>query len=455
MNDHPSREELSALTPGSLSAARAREILSHLLAPCVSCLDAAPTSLRLLLGLEPGPPELTAEEDAAYDTAIERAIRAACKLDRHLQGQRTEARKLERILAQGGLEAVEKLPRKTGDLALFEALLARSWSLRHENPRLMAQFAWLAVKAAERLDAVRYGAERVSDFQCRAHAELGNAYRVLDQLDSARISLDDARRLFELGTGDRFLEVRMLELEASLFADRRQFGPARNNLLKAFAFHQDSGDAHLTGRALITLGLYTGNAGDPEEGISLVRRGADLLELGRDPALEHAALHNQLHFLVDCGRYGEARRFLFLHSAAFAAVEGRLNRLRLRVLEGRIDYGLQKRDRAEAIFREVVRGFTEADRPYDAALFSLDLAAALLAQHKAGEAGEVVLEASQAFLRLGIEREALGAVMLLRTACEVRVATVAMVEEVKGYLRRIEHGPLTAFEARAWETPGR
>jgi tetratricopeptide (TPR) repeat protein len=455
LSDHPSREELSALTLGGMPAARTREILAHLLAPCERCLVGAPAPLRLLLGLEPGPPELTPEEDAAYDTVIERAIRAACKLDRHVQGQRTEARKLERILAQGGLEAVEKLPRKTGDLALFEALLARSWSLRHENPRLMAQFAWLAVKAAERLDAVRYGAERVSDFQCRAHAELGNAYRVLDQLDASRASLDTARRLFELGTGDRFLEVRMLELEASLFADRRLFGPARNNLLKAFAFHQDNGDPHLAGRALIMLGLYTGNAGDPEEGLSLVRRGAALLEKGRDPSLELGALDNQLLLLLDLGRYEEARRFFFLHAADFAAVEGRVTRLRLRALEGRIDYGLRKRERAETIFREVVQGFTEVSRPYDAAIVSLDLAAALLAQGKAAQAEETVLEASQTFLRLGIEREALGAVMLLRTACEVRAATVAMVEEVRSYLRRIEQGPLTAFEARSWEEPGR
>jgi hypothetical protein len=454
LNDHPSREELSALADRGLPADRAREILSHLLVPCERCLAAAPTTLRLLLGLEPVTPELTLDEDAAYDRAIERAIRVACELDRHLQTQRFEARKLEEVLAQGGLEAVEKLPGKPGDLALFEALLARSWSLRHENPRLMAQLAWLAVKAAERLDAMRYGAQRVFDFQCRAHAELGNAYRVLDQLDASRIALDDARRLFELGTGDPFLEVRMLELEASLFADRRQFGPARNNLLKAFAFHQDNGDPHRAGRALITLGLYTGNAGDPEEGLSLVRRGADLLEKGREPVMEHAARHNQLHFLIDCGRYEEARRFLFLHSAAFAAVEGQLNQLRLRALEGRIDYGLRRRERAASIFREVVQGFTEANRPYDAAIVSLDLAAALLAQHKAGEAEAVVSEASQAFLGLGIEREALGAVMLLRTACEVKAATVAMVEEVKGYLRRIEQGSLTAFEARAWEGPG-
>jgi hypothetical protein len=31
---------------------------------------------------------------------------------------------------------------------------------------------------------------------------------------------------------------------------------------------------------------------------------------------------------------------------------------------------------------------------------------------------------------------------------------MAMVEEVKTYLRRIEQAPLTAFEARAWEEPG-
>ncbi len=452
MNDHPSREELSALPLGVLPTERAREVLSHLLAPCERCLDAAPAALRLLLGLEADPPELTPEEDAAYDAAIERAIRAACQLDRHLQSQQAEARELACLLEQGGLEAVEKLPQKPGDLALFEALLARSWSLRHENPGRMAQLAWLAVRAAERLDAGLYGMERVIDFQCRAHAELGNAYRLLDQLDASRAALDDARRLFEMGTKDPFLEVRILELEAPLFADRRQFDAARSNLLKAFAFHEDHDNLQLAGRALIMLGLYTGNAGDPEEGLSLVRRGAALLPPGCDPALEQAALHNQLLFLVDCRRYGEARSFLFLHSADLAAVEGRLNRLRLRVLEGRIDYGLGRRARAEVTFREVVQSFTEANRPYDAALFSLDLAAALLAQRKAGEAEEVILAASQTFFRLGIEREALGAVMLLRTACEMRIATLAMVEEVKDYLRT-EQGPLTAFAARAWEMP--
>jgi hypothetical protein len=129
---------------------------------------------------------------------------------------------------------------------------------------------------------------------------------------------------------------------------------------------------------------------------------------------------------------------------------GRINELRFRWAEGRIDAGLNRLDRAEKIYGEVREGFLEVNRAYDSALASLDLAPVLLEQTKAREAEEVVTAAYKIFIALRIEREALMAVLALKTACEMGVATRAMAEEVAKYVRRREDDPNAKFEGKAW-----
>jgi len=127
---------------------------------------------------------------------------------------------------------------------------------------------------------------------------------------------------------------------------------------------------------------------------------------------------------------------------------GRINQLRFRWEEGRIDAGLERCDRAETTFREVRGGFLEVNRAYDSALASLDLSAVLLAQRKTGEAKEVVAAAYKMFIALKIEREALIAVLGLKTACEMRVASRELAEKVASYVRRLENDPGAKFERR-------
>src|SRR5215218_2442684 len=102
---------------------------------------------------------------------------------------------------------------------------------------------------------------------------------------------------------------------------------------------------------------------------------------------------------------------LFLVRALQQHAGGRINDLRFRWAEGRIDAALNRPDRAENIFCEVQEGFLKFDRAYDSALVSLDLSAVLLAQSKAGEAKDVVAAAYKIFMALNIEREALMAVL--------------------------------------------
>ena len=455
MSDHPSREELWAVWQGGLAPRRHREILLHLLAPCRRCLEEARDVADPIAGLTLRRPEVTPEQEAAYDGAIARAFGVALEHARHVRRQEEQAGKALAMLETGGLEVVQKLPPKLGDLARMKAFLARSWQLRHDDPRAMVELAWCAAKVSRTLDPRRYGPALVWDFQALAFAGLGNAYRVADRLQEAAQELGHARQYFELGTRDAALEVRLLELEASLAADRRQFGRAASSLVKVLRFHERRRDLHLAGRTLILMGLYAGYAGDFEKGIEQMQQGLAQVDAERDPVLACAAAHNLILFLVDSGRFPEARKLRLVHSRHLMNPGGRINEIKFRDLEGRIDLGLGNYARAEAVFREVRIDLEAVGWSEESAIAALDLASALLAQGKDGEATRVALEALETFTRLEIQREALQAVILLRNAFEMREATRAMVEEVARFLQWIEIDPALRFAGQAWEGPGR
>ena len=436
--EHPGPDELAALSRGDLSPERARILFRHLLR-CKSCKAEFVSCAALMF-------PLTAEEDAAYDAVLDRVARTARRYHRRLQARKAEVKRLGQILASGGIEAVHRLPRKVDQVALFEALLARSWSLRHHDTSLMEQFAWLALQQADNVDARVYGSEATFDLRCRAWAELGNAYRVGEKLEPAVWALGRAREVFELGTGDPALEIRVVELEASLAADRRQFRIARFKLSKVFQFYWRRGDEHQAGRTLILQGLYSGYAGEPEEGIRLLKKGLTLLNADLDPGLVYAALHNQLLFLIDCGRFREAKKFRVQRSRELSLSQDRLNQVKLRWLDGRIDIGLGNYARARNTLAEVKKALQDDSLSYQVALASLDLTASLLILGKQAEAQEVALDAARTFISLGIDREALAAVVLLREAFEIGRATADFVQDVAAFLRRAEFDPDARFD---------
>ena len=436
MIEHPSSEELAALFRGGLSTPRASEVLRHLLLPCGPCMGIA----AALLGLKP------VMEDA-YDEALDRAFTTAIRQARRLGRQKVEAKKLERVLSEGGVESVQRLPRKAGDIALLDALLARSWSLRHDNPVLMVQFADLAVRHARGIDARVHGSLQVADLLCRALAELGNAYRVSDRLRDAAEALCQARESLELGTQVDLLEIRLVELEASLAADRRQFEIACLKLTKVYRFHRRHRNDNLAGRALIKKGLYIGYAdkGRLEDAIDLLRQGRALIGSGGDPDVIYSAVHNELLYLIESGRVMEARRLRVERSRELSYGKGQLNRVKLRALEGRLDAASGKYDRAEATYHEVKQGYADLGRGYEAAITGLDLAAVLLHLGKTADARHETYEAVGMFLALGIEREAYMAALFVRQIFELRREDPGLIQRIADYLRRAQLDPDTPY----------
>jgi tetratricopeptide (TPR) repeat protein len=439
VSDHLRPEEISALLRLDLAPDRAREATAHLLR-CSACMEAA---FQDTSSPDPEPSPDEASYDAVIDRALERARRSIFKVD----GDRVAVERVVTTLEAEGLEGLDRLPEEVGKLAVYEGLLARSWALRHEDPAQMAQLAWLAHELAGRLDPVRHGPKERIDLRCRAGAELANAYRAMDRLDLADQTLERALRLYSEGTGDRLLGIRLLDLQASLAACRRRFGFATHALAVVHKFYRRHGDLHLAGRALVSQGLYTGYAGEPEKAIQLLAQGLELIDESRDPNLPAMAIHNQLCFMVDCGYFREAGKLLFRNQARLQAGD-HINQLKVKWLGGRIEVGLKQLSRAETIFAEVREGLEAAGLDFHAALAAMDLATVLMAQNRVHEAQAQVEAAGQVFIALRIPREALAAILMLQKAFERQAATLEIMAEVTAFLRRIEIDPEARFAPR-------
>ena len=442
MCDYTMELDLTAATGASPLQASIRHLIS-----CPECRSAAaPRLFPLLVSRFPAVDEekdLSPELDAAYDTALDRSFATLFERQRALR-ESSGVRDALEIYAERGLAGLEESPRLLGGLAAYRTLLDLCQELRYEDPKRMVDAGFLAVYVAGRLSERRFGASRVADWRCRALLELSNAYRVCDRLDDAERTLGEAEAAFQAGTGDDLLKARLFDVRASLFADRRRFEAASEALDTVYAIYSQRGDRHLAGRALISKGIYVGYSGAPEEAIRLLQEGVTLIEAGRDPALLYAAVHNQAHFLLTCGRLGEARALLWKFPASPEAVGGRVNLLKMRWLAAQIDANLGELWRAEQAFLEVKRGFEEAGLYYKAALVTLEMATVLIRKNRPDQARDLVVEVLGVFKVLRIQRETLGSLLLLDKAFEERVATGAMVERVLELLRRAEDNPAAA-----------
>jgi len=193
-------------------------------------------------------------------------------------------------------------------------------------------------------------------------------------------------------------------------------------------------------------GIFLGYRGNTEEAVLLIQDGLASVDESRDPRLVFSALQSKAWFLVDCGRYREARRTLFDLRRRGLDPGGRVNELKLRWLEGHIQVGMEELGRAELTLQEVRQGFEEAGLGYKAALAGLELGAVWLRQRRLDEAEKLVLECADVFIFLRIQREALASVLVARKAAETRCLTLGLLQQVIDLLHRTERDPSARLE---------
>ena len=446
MTAHPSPTDLKALVRGGISKRRARRVLVHLFRGCKECLAVVEPELPLAFGA--GPAEATPEAMELYSEPVEQAIAKVSWYARYLQTEQQKVPKAAELLEQEGLEAIFDLPPEFSGLALYEALLAKSWALRRESPAEMVAYARGAVLVAETLDKRRLGKRRWFDLQARAWGELANAHRAANNLDKAGELFDQAFEHFRHGTGDKTIEVRLHDLQASYYGTRRWFKLALKSLDAVHAIHTRNGDLRLAGRALISKALYTIYSGEPRSALPLLDEALAMINETHDPQLVCDAVQNRLLALVESGLFPEARKVLFLNSTRFQEFAGGINQIKIEWLKARIDAGLGSLTSAELTFLEVRRGFEAAGMSFSIALVTLELSLIHLRQGRLAESRKEATDAGKVFRRLGVHRELLVAMGVVQRSFEIGAATVTLLESVVEYARRAEYDPGLQFEPR-------
>jgi tetratricopeptide (TPR) repeat protein len=229
--------------------------------------------------------------------------------------------------------------------------------------------------------------------------------------------------------------MRLLDLEASLLGAIREFDLALARLSSLVELYRVAGEAHMAGRTLITKSLYLYYKGDSPEAFQALTDGLGMVDKDRDPLLMTATAFNHLLLMEDCGRFREARTFLFKNRAQLSGA-GHIQTTKLRWIEGRISYGMEELESAEISFREVQSVFKDARLDFACALSGLDLAMTLMRQGRAEEAIQEGLESTAMFVSMNIHREIIGSVLFLEEAFRARTASLSLLESTVRFLRR-------------------
>jgi tetratricopeptide (TPR) repeat protein len=412
--------------------------MDHLLRGCPTCCSVLAQFAGFTLD--------EASKDA-YDAVVSRAMTKVLGI----AAARQEAVGILTELLSGGrtwneLSAADMATLK--GLPQVRVLLEAGRSLRHHDPQATLRFARLARFAADRLDPKEFGAEPVADLRALAWAELGNAYRICDDLPRASRAMNRAVHWSYRGSRSTLLLARVADLLASLMSNQRRLKEGQELLQLVYQLHIGAGRTHLAGRAVISSALLITLEGPPQKALLRLHRGLDLLDPDRDPELIAHTLQGMIWLLADIGRFRTARRLLW-RARPILVEQGNANAFfRLRWLEGRIHAGLSDFSRAEAAFQETRAGFAEHGQVYPAALAGLDLAALWARQGRVAEIQALAQEMIATFRALRIAREAIVTLLILQRACAAGGGQLLeIIEMVVSFLTDLERQPAKRYES--------
>jgi tetratricopeptide (TPR) repeat protein len=439
LSEHPTPAELGVLLAGGLTPLREQAVLRHLFS-CENC--------RERLGTSSVPQRVTPAEETPPDfgTAYDRVLDSSLRVARYLDRETEQARRIASLLQEGGASAIfSKGDTPLEGFGVYKALIERCWAVRLHQPKEMVSLARCALEVALRFGPEEFSPRQRGDLIAQAWGALGNAYRAADNLLESERAFNEAFSVFERqGSGDPVLKARLYTLVASLHGARRNFTLAFAALEVAYTLYSEIGDRHSAGHTLLKKAIYTHYNDQSEEAITINRNALALIDLNREPDLLVIALHNELSFLVACDECLEARRTLFKYRPHLPNM-GKIHSLKLRWLEGQIDYGLDNLESAEEAFLEARQGFVEEDLGFAAALASLDLGLVRMRQGRTHEARRIASQASEVFKSLKVTVHALAAVALLRDAFRVGKATLVLYESVVKFVRKSDIDPDARF----------
>ncbi len=430
---HPSPQLLGAFVRGELSGGDRRDVLRHLLAGCRSCRQQASGLAAPLFEVAARKPPAGGVD--AYDVPLRRIARAFSGVSFETRA----ARGLESTPAGRG----RRTTRATAPEELQERAqhwLARARSLRYSDPERMCAAATLATLLAERIPAGSLPPGIAADLSALAWAELANARRLVGDHFGAARGFARAIHWIDRGSGDLQPLAELCELVASLEIDARRFAAAERLLDRIVTAYRTLGEPHFAGRTMIRRGLMLGYRGEGLAGVRQIVEGYGLLDPGRDPRLALIAVHGLVGRLGEAGRFGLAAELLRDGAPLYEAYAEPIDRIKIGWTRGRIEIGMGRSEAGERYLREGQQAFRERGMPYLAALVALDLAALHLKEGRTEEVARSVEELLGEFRVLGVRREAIACLLILKRAIATERATAQLVARVASRLGRFAGG---------------
>jgi len=448
------RAGLERFRRGSAGRQEAREVVRHLLTGCSRCRASTSGiwSINACSGENTASPSLNrgaSRVNYDYSAAFARADRTLARHQLQLAEERAEVPLLRRELARHPRSRQEVLAENSPrfqNWSLVESLLDDSRPLCQADPEAAGHLARLAIRLSDRLDAQRYGPERICDLRSRSWAALANNLRVQERYREAEQAFARARQLLRLGTGDPAEKAEVLSLEASLWSTRCEFDRAIALIDRAISIARRMGQRELWARVLVQKAKCSTDRGLPEEALPLLLEAQKHLDASFDPRLAAAVQQGILCALVQTGRFEEAAAGLVGTRALYRKLDYPVDRIRLDWVEAQVLQGLGRFEEAEARFRQALDCMLAEGLDYDAALVGLELAVLYSEQNRNAEIREIVAALLPVFSSHRIHRGALAALVVFREAVTRERLSTELVQDCAEYLRRAAVEPHLRFQ---------
>ncbi|HYG62654.1 MAG TPA: tetratricopeptide repeat protein [Thermoanaerobaculia bacterium] len=404
------RDVLERFAANTATREEKTAVARHLFTGCPEC------TRRLELKLQRRAPENEDRQEEPYEKALDRCFGRVTSL------LAAEPRELLEELESHPLRRQETMARnhpRFREASLCDLLIERSRAARHRDPKSAFRSARLALLVASQLDGVP---GEVLERRARAWATLGNAYRLQGDFLAAEKALQEAHKLAVAGDCDERLRAYVLSLWGSLRFDQRRFEESVRFCRDCGAIHRRLGDAHEAGRALIQEGTALGESGRPGPGVRLLIEAARMIDIEREPTLALIAGHNIVRFYTDAGRTRDAMQLYLEMRDLYRQVNDPLIQLKAIWLEGQMLAAEAHPEPALTLLLRARSEFLRLGMTYEAALASLDLAAAFAKLGRFSALRDLVGRILPIFKALGVHREAIASALLLRQSTDASAA---------------------------------
>lgn len=415
---HVPEELLNRFLRLEASKQESRQIVRHLLSGCSHCLEMAhrlTLETRLFISFEKSG---KAGRQQSYEATFAQALAFATEEERKLALEKLRGwaqwARLEPLAPELRFVRVKSDPH-FHTFGLYERLLEASRWCRQTNPAGVVDIVQLAIEVAERLDSATLGKERVGDLRARAWAALGNAKRIAEDFEGARLAFKEAWHLLEIGTGDPIERARLIDLESSYMKDIGEFERAESSLRQALEIFKKAGSLHEEGRVRFKMGDAIGYV-YPERGIAHLRKALALIDGAKEPFLEVCAQHALARFLCDLDQPEEALAVLERARPLFDQFPGDLVQLRFHWVEAKIAYHLGEYPEAEVLFAYLWQEFRARNLNQEVVLVAIDLAQVLIAKGEVARAAQLAAECYSIMKNWGLPKDALVAWLIFQHA---------------------------------------